>query len=84
MSRYEKVSIEGISFYVDPNATKMITNAEIDRLNDMQTAIEGLTGVHADYIPSPSGGTTIDSEARSAITAIIAAIVASGILNPQE
>jgi hypothetical protein len=84
MARFEKVSIEGISFTVNTNATKMITNAEMDKLNDMQTAIAGLTGEHADYITPPSGGTTTDTQARSAISAIIDALVASGILNPED
>ncbi len=84
MARFEKVPIEGISFNVDQNATKMITNAEIDKLNDMQTAASGLTGEHADYIDPPSGGTTVDTQARSAVTAIITALVESGILNPEE
>jgi len=84
MSRYEKVSIEGASFVFNENATKVITNAEIDRLNDMQTTIEGLTGQHADYINPPSGGTTVDSEARTAINNIINALLTSGIINPEE
>ena len=84
MARFEKVSIEGISFNVDQNATKMITNAEIDKLNDMQNAIVGLTGEHADYITAPSGGTTTDTQARAAISAIIDALVTGGILNPEE
>ena len=84
MARFEKVIIEGISFKVDTNATKMITNAEIDQINDIQSVVEGLTGVHADYISPPSGGATIDSEARSTVTAIITALVESGILNPDE
>ena len=84
MARFEKASIEGISFNVDANATKMITNAEIDQINDIQTVVSGLTGVHADYIAPPSGGATIDTQARSAVTAIITALVESGILNPDE
>ena len=84
MARFEKVSIEGLSFNVDSNATKMITNAEIDKLNDMQTAVDGLTGVHADYITPPTGGTSADSEARAAISELIAALVTSGIINPEE
>lgn len=83
MARYEKVVIEGVSFQVDPSATKIITNAEIDRINDMQTAIAGLTGQHANYIDPPSGGVTVDSEARTAINAIISALVTSGVINPQ-
>ena len=83
MARYEKVSIEGFSFFVDPTATKMLTNADIARINDMQTAIEGLTGLHADYIDPPTGGTVVDSEARTAIESIIAALAASGIINPE-
>lgn len=84
MARFEKMPLEGISFNVDQNATKMITNAEIDKLNDMQTAASGLTGEHADYITPPTGGTIADTQARSAISAIIAALTVSGILNPEE
>lgn len=55
----------------------------VNRINDMKTAIEGLTGQHEDYIAAPMGGTTIDVEARSAINDIINALVTSGIINPQ-
>ena len=84
MSRYEKVTIEGFSFQVDPTATKILTNAEIDRVNDMQNAIAGLTGEHADYINPPEGGSAVDIEARAVINAIIAALITSGIINPEE
>lgn len=83
MNRFEKEIMEGFSFNVDPSATKILTNANIDKLNDMQTAIEGLTGEHAQYISAPSGGTTVDSEARSAINAIISALVLSGMIDPE-
>lgn len=83
MARYEKVVIEGFSFFVDSNATKILTNADIDRINDMQGVIEGLTGQHADYIATPSGGTVVDTEARSAISSIISALVVAGIINPE-
>ena len=84
MASFEKVSIEGISFFIDSNATKVLTNADIDRINDMQSAIQGLTGVHSEYIPTPSGGTTIDAEARNAISALISALVTAGVIKPEE
>lgn len=83
MSRFEIETLEGFSFKVDPSATKILTNANIDKLNDMQTAIEGLTGEHAEYISPPTGGTMIDSEARTAINAIITALVQSGVIDPE-
>ena len=84
MARFEKVSIEGVSFFVNENATKILTNADIDRINDMQSAIEGLTGEHSEYIPAPSGGTTVDAEARAAVGALISALVTAGVINPEE
>jgi hypothetical protein len=84
MARYEKISIEGVSFFIDENATKVLTNANIDRLNDMQSAIEGLTGQHEDYISAPTGGVVVDAEARAKINSIIAALVTSGVIDPES
>ena len=62
----------------------MLTNAALDSINDMQTTIEGLTDQRADYIDPPTGGTVVDSEARTAIESIIAALAESGKIDPQQ
>ncbi|WP_309661483.1 DUF2793 domain-containing protein [Sphingomonas sp.] len=76
---------DGMSFYVASNGKIAVYHGgawEIGTLNGSQLAVDGLkvVGSRALAIVAPAGGTTIDSEARTAIGLVLATMRQHGLI----